>query len=203
MGSGAPRSLYHYVYETRHSISGRIYVGCKSTKLWPGGDRYLGSGVELLKEIDRFGQAAFDKRVLAVYDHPFKARAHEAWIVTKEFCQRADTYNKLVGGGYASPEKEEEMRDRMSKSRQGFVPSKEHRDKIGQATRKRKVTELTRARCRAGQLGKEFTKEHRDNLKKAIGNMPVLPCEVCGKTMKKKWFDRYRHGPGCKQGKRQ
>lgn len=89
--------MYHFVYQTRCLINGKIYIGVHSTN--DLNDGYLGSGKALKKDIKAFGPEAFERTVLQLFSAPQDMYAKEAELVNQEFIEREDTYNLILGGG--------------------------------------------------------------------------------------------------------
>lgn len=106
--------MYHYVYKTTNLKNGKFYVGKHSTKNL--NDGYLGSGTELLNAINKHGKANFKTEVLYFCETEEEARKLESAIVTREFCDRDDTYNKNTANqaftwtGVSRPEQADVMR---------------------------------------------------------------------------------------------
>lgn len=89
--------MYHYViYKTTCLVNNKIYIGKHMTK--DINDDYLGSGVELKKDIQLYGPTAFKKEILFECENEEKLNQLEKEIVNKEFVNRSDTYNQNVGG---------------------------------------------------------------------------------------------------------
>lgn len=74
-----------------------IYIGKHKTKNKE--DSYMGSGHELHREYERVGKENFYKEILFECSSEEDMNAKEAEIVDKEFVERKDTYNKILGGG--------------------------------------------------------------------------------------------------------
>lgn len=87
----------YIVYKVTNKFDGKIYIGCHATI--NNNDGYMGSGTEIKEAIKKFGKKSFVKETLATFDTKEKMLAKEKELVTKEFCMRADTYNRTEGGG--------------------------------------------------------------------------------------------------------
>ena len=88
----------YLVYKVTNRFDGKIYIGVHSTL--NENDRYMGSGVEIKKAIKKEGKKSFIKEILFVFDTRNKMLAKEKELVTKEFCMREDTYNRIEGGSF-------------------------------------------------------------------------------------------------------
>lgn len=87
----------YLVYKITNRFDDKIYIGCHSTL--NKSDRYMGSGTEIREALKKFGRKSFVKDILFEYDTKEKMLAKEKELVTKEFCMRDDTYNRIEGGG--------------------------------------------------------------------------------------------------------
>lgn len=61
-------------------------------------DSYMGSSQHLKRDIKKIGIENFKKEILHVFDKKEDMMNKEAEIVTQNFCNRPDTYNRYVGG---------------------------------------------------------------------------------------------------------
>jgi len=89
--------MFYYVYKITNLINGKIYVGKRKHKD-PYKDKYMGSGVQILDAIKKYGLDNFSKDILGVFSDNDSAAFLEKEIVTKEFVSRFDTYNMHEGG---------------------------------------------------------------------------------------------------------
>ncbi len=87
----------YLVYKMTNRFDGKIYIGCHST--FNKNDRYMGSGVEIKEALKKYGRKSFIKEILFEFDTKEEMLAKEKELVTKEFCMREDTYNRIEGGG--------------------------------------------------------------------------------------------------------
>ena len=87
----------YIVYKVTNKFDGKFYIGCHST--FNTNDRYMGSGTEIKEVLKKYGRKSFVKEMLFEYDSKKEMLAKEKELVTKEFCMRADTYNRIEGGG--------------------------------------------------------------------------------------------------------
>ena len=87
----------YLVYQVINRFDGKIYIGVHSTI--NKNDRYMGSGVEIKEALKKYGRKSFIKEILFEYDTKEEMLAKEKELVTREFCMRTDTYNRIEGGG--------------------------------------------------------------------------------------------------------
>ena len=85
------------VYETRCTVSGKIYIGVHKQD-GDEFDGYLGSGKVLGNAIAKHGRENFERRTLFAFESSEEAFAREAEIVTEEFCRNKSNYNSRPGG---------------------------------------------------------------------------------------------------------
>ena len=87
----------YLVYQITNRFDKKIYIGVHSTL--NKNDRYFGSGVEIKEVLKKYGRKSFIKEILYEFDTKEEMLAKEKELVTKEFCFRKDTYNRIEGGG--------------------------------------------------------------------------------------------------------
>ena len=87
----------YIVYKVTNRFDGKFYIGCHSTL--NTNDRYMGSGTEIKEVLKKYGRNSFVKEILFEYDSKEEMLVKEKELVTKEFCMRVDTYNRIEGGG--------------------------------------------------------------------------------------------------------
>jgi len=92
-----PKKYYYLVYQTTNLVNGMIYVGVHATKNI--NDNYLGSGKYLCDAIKQFGVDNFKRDILFLCSSKEEMLEKEKQIVSNEFRNRQDTYNKNIGGG--------------------------------------------------------------------------------------------------------
>lgn len=85
------------VYKITNRFNNKIYIGVHSTL--NENDRYMGSGIEIKEALKKEGRRSFVKEILFIFDTKEEMFAKEKELVTKEFCHRTDTYNRIEGGG--------------------------------------------------------------------------------------------------------
>jgi hypothetical protein len=105
--------LYHYIYITWRRDTYKFYVGKHSSKN-PATDSYIGSGLHMLRAIEKHGASSFEHRILQYTLTAQEAFDLEAAIVTEDYIKLYKdelqiTYN-LVGGGWGQGVISEETR---------------------------------------------------------------------------------------------
>ena len=87
---------YHLVYKIVNAVNGKIYIGKHTTK--NPYDNYMGSGKLINQAIKKYGIENFTKEILYCFINETEAFLKEEELVTKEFIDREDTYNMVIGG---------------------------------------------------------------------------------------------------------
>lgn len=87
---------YNYVYKITNKVNNKIYIGKHST--YNLDDGYMSSSPYLWNSIRKHGIKNFTKEILQFCSSSKEAYEVEESLVTKEFCERSDTYNLITGG---------------------------------------------------------------------------------------------------------
>jgi len=90
--------VYHYVYKTIHTPTGRWYVGIRSCRCWPGDDPYLGSGLVLRRTIRKYGREEFSKLILVMVQTRKEAARIEAALIGPREVRNRLCLNVRTGG---------------------------------------------------------------------------------------------------------
>lgn len=88
--------MYHIVYKTTHTESGKYYVGVHSTDSL--NDGYMGSGRLLKLAIEQHGKDAFTREILYTCATKQDAFRKEREIVNRSFVLDEQTFNLCEGG---------------------------------------------------------------------------------------------------------
>ena len=161
------KEFKYAVYLTTNLKNSKIYVGVHgSANLF---DRYFGSGLNILKAINKHGIENFKKEIIAVFDNADDAYKLEAEIVTEDFLKRDDVYNLALGGFHIKCSKET----------------------------KRKISEKSKGN--KNMLGKTLTPEHRKAISDGQLDIVWLKNDTLQKELKafpntEKWFKLLAEG---------
>lgn len=90
------KKKHYLVYQTTNLLNGKIYIGQHQTDNL--NDGYIGSGVELNLDIEKFGKDNFKREILFDFDSFEEMDNKERELVNEDFVARPDTYNLCVGG---------------------------------------------------------------------------------------------------------
>lgn len=88
--------MKYIIYKITNLVNGYIYIGQHGTNNI--NDDYMGSGRALKRAFKEFGKHNFKKDILYVFNTRLEADLKEKELVTKEFINRCDTYNRYIGG---------------------------------------------------------------------------------------------------------
>ena len=87
---------FYVIYQITNLVNGKIYIGKHKTNNLD--DDYMGSGKNLHRAYKKYGRENFVKTILFYLQNEDEMNLLEKMVVTKEFCDRDDTYNLNVGG---------------------------------------------------------------------------------------------------------
>ncbi|QGZ13899.1 homing endonuclease [Rhizobium phage RL38J1] len=88
-------SFIGFVYRSRNLANGKMYIGRKNGHpLSRENVTYYGSGVRLLKALDKYGHERFEREVLQIC-HSFEEleEAETSWLQFYNVCENPDYYN--------------------------------------------------------------------------------------------------------------
>jgi group I intron endonuclease len=112
----------YYIYRTTNKINGKQYVGSHHGKI---DDNYYGSGVLILKAIEKYGSENFVKEILEIVTNVETLKEKEEFWLNKLQCATDLNYYNIVnisGGGdlmnYKSVEEKADIRQRQKESRE-------------------------------------------------------------------------------------
>lgn len=88
---------YHYLYKITNKITGEYYYGVHSTNNLE--DKYFGSGVNLSKNIKKYGKNNFVKENIEYFPSRKELMIAEKNLVTKDMLMDKNCLNVIVGGG--------------------------------------------------------------------------------------------------------
>ncbi|ADI55494.1 SegD homing endonuclease [Escherichia phage IME08] len=173
--------MNYLIYKITNLINNKIYVGAHATT--DVNDSYMGSGVNIVKSIKKYGLENFKKEILFNFETSEEMYAKEAELVDEAFVMRTDTYNAALGGkgnpvivalqepGYREMLSEKtkagmtkEVRAKMSKSKTGSKESKEHRENKSIANKK--FYENRDSHLKGRKLSEEHKAKIRENSNK-------------------------------------
>jgi len=87
---------YHYLYITENLINKKLYIGVHSTDNIEDG--YLGSGMNILRAIKKYGKENFEREIIEFFDSGEEVEEAEKLIVNKYVVDCNLFYNLKEGG---------------------------------------------------------------------------------------------------------
>jgi hypothetical protein len=175
------------IYLTTNLINGKKYVGLDVNN----DKNYLGSGVHIKSAIKKYGKENFVKEILEVCDSRQELLLCEKkWIENFKAVESKEFYNVHIGGiggditQYMDESKIIEWKQNISNSKKGKTKGKplteQNKKGISESLRKyydnggvaplqgKKRDDETKRKISESNKGKEFTKEHLENLKESF-----------------------------------
>ena len=164
---------YYLIYQVTNNVNGKIYIGKHETNRLD--DDYMGSGKILKRAQDKYGIENFTFRVLIYLHNREEMCLLERMVVSKEFCERTDTYNINVGGegGFQYINSSSLIKSKANKTKWSKL-SEEQRKEIGRKSSNARNNDYTHT--------KEFSKKVSEGLKRAYRDNPDKHCHS-GKPM--------------------
>ena len=92
--------MYGYIYVTTNLVNGKQYVGQKRSATFLA-EKYLGSGVVLLKAVRKYGAATFEVELLETAESQAELDELEVKYISEYRKQGASLYN-IANGGYTT-----------------------------------------------------------------------------------------------------
>ncbi len=165
--------MKYCIYKVTNKVNGKIYVGAHKTNNI--NDNYYGSGVVILRAIERYGIKNFKKEILFILDNEDEMYFLEKEVVNENFVNRPDTYNIAIGGRggwYHIKPKEisknmKDFWDSLTEERKELICNK-----ISESTKKVMRTPLMKEKIKNGlsnRTEKEKNSQYK-NIKKGVKN---------------------------------
>ena len=129
--------MNHYVYEITNLVNGKKYIGKRSCKCSIEKDKYMGSGIMLIRAQKKYGIENFRKEILKVCKDEEDAYNQERILIDIYNASKNDNYYNLAegGNGFTSNEvserwKNKEYRNKMIESSKKIWENEEYRNKM-------------------------------------------------------------------------
>lgn len=145
--------MYGYIYITTNLINNKQYIGQKTSKVFLK-EKYLGSGIYLLRAINKYGKENFKVELLEECNSIEELDRQEIyWIKYYDAANSNNFYNLQSGG----------QKQRGS----GYKVSEETKRKISNSITGRKLSEETKrkmSKVRKGKHHKPFSEETKKKI---------------------------------------
>ena len=167
---------FYYIYEITNDINGNTYIGrhnCPEGKT-PENDKYMGWGVKLNEDKEKFGIEHFSKRVICLCHSEENLKSMERFFINLYKSMGKAEYNKdktgFGGNSEVSKEmwKNPELRNKIIESRKGYITTEEHKRHISEALKGKSTwakgthkSEEHKEKIRQSNLGKKRSEETR------------------------------------------
>lgn len=169
--------FYHLIYKVTNTINSKIYIG-KHTTNNPY-DEYMGSGINIVRAIEKYGVENFTKEILYCFSDEKEAYLKEAEIVNLEFVRSENTYNIAVGGNMVAGSWSGENAPWYGKHL-----SQETRSKISKTLKGKYTGEKN------GMYGKCHTQETKDKMSKNHADVSGEKNPMYGKSPSQETRDK-------------
>lgn len=205
-----------FIYKTTNIITGKIYIGQRSTSLKSLDRKYLGSGVALSDAIKKYGRESFKRDIIELCESSENLNEREIfWIKELDSMNPKIGYNlapggKTINGRINTPEAEIKRKITREKNKDRYIrrigelnpmfgiKGKDHHRFKVKHTEEAKIKIRENSPDRSGENNSNWGKHATPELSKKFSdrnyNFPKLTCPHCGEigdlgNMKKHHFD--------------
>lgn len=168
---------FYVIYQITNNLNGKIYIGKHKTNNLD--DDYMGSGKILNDAFKKYSLENFTKTILFYLQNEDEMNLLEKMVVTKEFCDRDDTYNLNVGGDGGWSYANKHHNNKRNHRRTGYIMLDENGKNAFDRARENYTAEQFKDYCQRISDGvKEFIskngpvwlgKHHTEETKRKIG----------------------------------
>lgn len=175
---------FHYIYIIKNTINNKFYIGKRTCHCPVWKDKYMGSGVYLIKAQNKYGIENFEKEVIEICETEQKAYERERYWINKYNAVENDKFYNLVDGGHGFTSKDnkrirenmtleqiQEWNRKVGESHKGKKLSGEHKKKLSESHKGKKISEETKKKlseAKKGEnnpmYGKKFSEEYKKKL---------------------------------------
>jgi len=155
---------YGYIYKTTNSLNNKIYIGQKKGSF---NKNYFGSGLHLIRAIDRYGKDKFKLEIVIYAEDKDKLSELEKQYI-KEYREKIghdNLYNITEGGEGRIAPLSKEQAHKLRQSITGIHLSDEHKAKLRLALLGKKRSDEIKNKISSSKKGKMFSIEHIENLR--------------------------------------
>lgn len=152
---------YGFIYITTNMINGKKYIGQR--RYYKGWEKYLGSGVNITRAIEKYGSENFKKDIIYIANSQKELNEKEIYFIEKYNALNNSNFYNIAKGGYDNPlegksKKEIELiHKKISKTLKGKVFTLEDKKKLQGIPKKFK--------------SEEDRKKHKEKISKSVSGM--------------------------------
>lgn len=176
----------YIVYRTTNKITGHYYIGVHKQEV---DDSYLGSGVNLRRQIRKYGKDSFLRETLFSYLSPVEAFQKEAELLVVHL-GNSKCLN-LVPGGEGGDRRTGAILTEETKEKLRAAAKKRHSNnpgglwplmvtKYGEDTARQMVRSGNKQAGGMANKGKKKSQEHKEKLSASLKAKPCRRCLICG-----------------------
>lgn len=176
----------YIVYRTTNKITGHYYIGVHKQETE---DSYLGSGVNLRRQIRKYGKECFFRETLFTYSTPFEAFQKEVELLIAHLGNPKCL--NLVPGGEGGDRRTGAILSDETKEKLRVAAKKRHKDnpgglwplmvsKYGEEVARQMVSSGNKQAGGMANKGKKKSQEHRERLSASLKAKPCRRCLICG-----------------------
>lgn len=96
MDTSTENTIFNYFYRIENLINGKFYFGVHKTNNLD--DEYMGSGVRIIRAVNKYGKDNFKKEIIKFFETYDDALEFESKIVTEQLVLDDNCYNMRKGG---------------------------------------------------------------------------------------------------------
>jgi hypothetical protein len=147
------------IYLTTNLINNKKYIG-KDTN---NNDSYLGSGVDLKKDIKMFGKSNFKKEILEYCNNKQHLVEREEYYLQKYDVENNPEFYNKTNKSFGNSGQTEEGKKKISEARKGWIPSDEIKTKISKNRKGIKHQDHPKGKNHKG-YGKPKSESHKKRM---------------------------------------
>jgi group I intron endonuclease len=139
-------NIFGYIYETTNLVNNKKYIGKKVTD--SNSDKYIGSGVLLIKAIKKYGRENFIKKIIDVATNNDELTQKEIYWIDYFNAVKSNQYYNICKGGEGgdwysniSEEKRLQFIEKCKNRAGNYNHSEETKDKIRKGNKGRKFSD--------------------------------------------------------------
>jgi len=159
-----------YVYKITNLINNKYYIGKRKCNCDIEDDTYMGSGINIINAIKKYGKDNFKKEILAVLETEEKAFEKEAELLTTEHINDPYCYNIKEGGlgGWTHGEDTRKIISEKRIASENSVNRIEGSKKISNKLKGKPKSEAHKEKIRQANIGKTYSEETKQKISNTL-----------------------------------